>query len=117
MTDIFERLDAKRQLKEQPSEPDIVRRGPQPLIPLAHRKSSQSEQLLSWLINFWPRPFITLRDISAFGPRCVRDPMDATKLTQTLSEFGWLIPVEAWRRDQKKWRVIREPSKQAPTQV
>jgi hypothetical protein len=39
--------------------------------------------------------------------------MSVTKLTQTLTEFGWLEPVAAWRRDQKKWRVIRGPSDRA----
>jgi hypothetical protein len=99
--------------KEQPAEPEIVRRGPQPIIPLAHRKSSPSEKLLAWLVNYWPKPTITLRDISAFGPRSVRDPADIVSLTKTLTEYGWLVPVRAWRRDMKKWRVIREPSKEA----
>jgi hypothetical protein len=97
--------------EKEPSQPDIVRRGPQPIIPPAHRKSSPSEKLLSWIINYWPKSTITLRDISAFGPRSVRDPKDVMNLTKVLTEFGWLIPLEAWRRDMKKWRVVREPSK------
>ena len=84
--------------KEQLDEPEIVRRGPQPIIPLAHRKSAPSEKLLEWLVNYWPKSTITLRDISAFGPRSVRDPKDVMNLTQTLTEFGWLVPVPARRR-------------------
>jgi hypothetical protein len=94
-------------------EPDIVRRGPQPIIPPTHHKSSPSEKLLAWIVNCWPKPVITLRDIRAFGPNCARDPMDAMNLTKTLTEFGWLVPTKAWRRDMKKWRVVREPSKPA----
>ena len=41
MVDIFERLAQRQQPeKEQFDEPEIIRRGPQPIIPPAHRKSS-----------------------------------------------------------------------------
>jgi hypothetical protein len=117
MATLFDRLAQGRQLAESSQseklEPEIVRRGPQPIIPLIHLKSSPSEKLLAWLVNYWARPTITLRDICAYGPHSVRDPKDVMNLTQTLTEFGWLIPVEAWRRDQKKWRIVREPSKEA----
>jgi hypothetical protein len=117
MATLFDRLAQGRQLAESSQseklEPEIVRRGPQPIIPLIHLKSSPSEKLLAWLVNYWARPTITLRDICAYGPHSVRDPKDVMNLTQTLTEFGWLIPVEAWRRDMKKWRIVREPSKEA----
>ena len=114
MTTLFDRLKQPQYLeKEPPTEPEIVRRGPQPIIPLIHLKSSPSEKLLAWLVNYWPKPTVTLRDISAFGPHSVRDPKDVMNLTQALTEFGWLVPVQAWRRDMKKWRVVREPSKEA----
>ena len=116
MADLFERLSTGRFEEKQPTDPEIVRRGPQPIIPPAHPKASPSEKLLEWLVNYWPRPTITLRDIYSYGPNCARDPMDVTNLTKTLVEFGWLEPVTAWRRDMKKWRIVREPSK-APTQA
>jgi hypothetical protein len=97
--------------EKEPAEPDIVRKGPQPIIPPAHRKSSPSEKLLEWLVNYWAKPTITLRDISAYGPRCARDPKDVVSLTEILVQYGWLAPTKAWRRDMKKWRVIREPGK------
>jgi hypothetical protein len=103
--------DSKKEQLEP--EPDIVRKGPQALLPLTHRNSAPSEILLSWIINFWPKNVITLRDITAYAPRSVRDPKDALHLTGVLTQFGWLAPVQAWRRDQKKWRVIRGPSKEA----
>ena len=56
MASLFERLKEKQsqQLeKEQPDEPELIRRGPQPIIPLAHSRSLPSEKLLSWMINYW----------------------------------------------------------------
>ena len=112
MADLFERLSTGRFEEKQPTEPEIVRRGPQPIIPPAHPKASPSEKLLEWLVNYWPRPTITLRDIYSYGPNCARDPMDRVNLTKTLTEFGWLVPIEAWRRDMRKWRIVRGPGKQ-----
>jgi hypothetical protein len=114
MANLFERL-RQRQLTDNSQteqlEPEIVRKGPQPLIPPAHSGSPPSEKLLAWMVNFWPKDIITLRDIRAYGPNSVRDPADAINLTRKLTEFGWLVPAAAWRRDQKKWQIIREPSK------
>jgi hypothetical protein len=114
VANLFERLGQRRladSSQTEQLEPEIVRKGPQPLIPPAHSGSPPSEKLLAWLVNFWGRPTITLRDISAYGPNCARNPTDVMNLTKTLVQFGWLEPIAAWRRDQKKWRIIREPSK------
>jgi hypothetical protein len=113
MTDLFTRLNGGRPPADEPEKPTvsaIVQRGPY-LVPPAHRKSDPSEILLSWLINYWDKPTVTLRDVSAYGPNCVRDPKDVLRLTEVLTRFGWLVPAEAWRRDMKKWRVVREPGK------
>jgi hypothetical protein len=103
--------------KDRPLEPDIVRRGPQFLVPPPHRQFAPTEILVAWLINHWTRPTITLRDIYSYGPNCARDPTNRINLIGALTEYGWLTPVRAWRRDQKKWRVVRGPSKEAPTQI
>src|SRR6478672_10569634 len=97
-SNLFERLGRQR-FADSPEqrEPEIVRRGPQPIIPPAHHKSSPSEKLLAWLINYWGRPTITARDISCYGPNCARDPMDRISLTKTLVACGWLAPVKAHR--------------------
>jgi hypothetical protein len=97
--------------KTEHSEPEIVRRGPQPRIPLAHHRSAPSEQLLSWIVNFWPSPVINLRDIRRSGPNCARDPMNAITLTEALVAYGWLVPAPVHRRDMRRWRIVREPSK------
>src|SRR4051794_8035852 len=125
MATLFDRLREKQPQhleKEQPAEPEIVRRGPQPIvpqpiIPLAHHRSSPTEKLLSWMINYWPKNTLTLRDIRAYGPNCIRDPTDIMSLTNTLAQYGWLTPVPAWRRDMKKWQIVREPDKEIPPQV
>jgi hypothetical protein len=114
-----ETVPGLRELKSQlltQLERDIVRRGPQPIIPLAPHESSANEKLLSWLIHFWPGDSITLRDVRAFGPNCARDLVDAVRLTQTLTEYGWLTPAPARRRDMRKWTIVREPNR-GPTQV
>ena len=103
--------------KESPTEPEIVRRGPQPIIPPTYSRSSPSEKLLAWLVNYWGKPTITLRDIYSYGPNCARDPADRASLIETLTEYGWLEPAEAWRRDMRKWRIVREPGNRSPTQV
>jgi hypothetical protein len=120
MANLFERLGQRRLADNAPTEqlePEIVRKGPQPLIPPAHSGSPPSEKLLAFLINHWPKNTITLRDISAYAPHSVRDPADALNLMKTLVEYGWLIPAEAWRRDMKKWRIVRHPGQQTPAQV
>jgi hypothetical protein len=115
VANLFKRLQVTNPEPEK-LEPDIVRRGPQPLIPIAHHKSSPSEQLLSWIVNFWPKPVISLREIRVYGPYSTRPAKDAASLTKTLTEFGWLVPMKTHRRDRKMWRIIREPSR-ALTQV
>ena len=68
MASLFERLKEKQsqQLeKEQPDEPELIRRGPQPIIPLAHSRSLPSEKLLSWMINYWGINPSSPRGISA----------------------------------------------------
>jgi hypothetical protein len=116
VANLFKRLEPGQAVNPEREhlDPDIVRRGPQPIIPLAHHGSSPSEKLLSWLIHFWPGESITLRDVRAFGPNCARDPVDAVRLTQALTEFGWLKPAPVHRRDMRRWTIVREPSRELP---
>jgi hypothetical protein len=116
---LFERLKAQAPEpgKEQLDEPEIVRKGPRGFSPSPRRKDSPNEQLLSWMVNCWPKNIITLRDFQAYGPNCIRNPTDIMSLTKTLVQDGWLTPVRAWRRDMKKWRIVREPGKGIAAQI
>jgi hypothetical protein len=113
---IFAGLISEEPKQLEPKEPDIVRRGPQLLVPPTNRKSAPSEMVVAWLVNHWPRNTITLRDFYSYAPNCARDPTNRASLIETLTAYGWLVPIEAWRRDQKKWRVVRGPSKEIQTQ-
>ena len=109
MATLFDRLAQGRQLAENSQtekfEPEIVRRGPQPIIPLIHLKSSPSEKLLAWIVNYWTRPTVSVREICIYGPNCVRDKKTILSLAQTLVERGWLAPTKTRRRDMKKWQI------------
>jgi hypothetical protein len=91
-------------------EPDIVRRGPQPIVPPAHFKSSPSEKLLDWIINRWPEPTISARDICRCGPNSTRDRKSAISLAKILVH-GWLIPVKTRRIDMREWQIVRGTSR------
>jgi len=65
------------------------------------------QMLLDWLIRFWTRPSITLRDIHRSGPHSLRNKETILNLAQGLVERGWLIPQETWRRDKREWKIAR----------
>jgi hypothetical protein len=96
--------------KEQPSEPEIVRRGPQPIIPLAHSRSLPSEKLLDWIVNRWPKPTVSARDICRLGPNSIRNRKSAIDLAKTLEKNGWLTPIKTRQHNMKKWQIVRELS-------
>jgi hypothetical protein len=90
---LFERLNAGR---PAPAEAAIK----QP-----HIGSPPIEKLLDWLVNYWTRPTISLREIQGFGPNCIRDKKTILSLAQDLVERGWLTPTKTRRRDMKKWQI------------
>jgi hypothetical protein len=92
-------------------EPEIVRRGPQPIIPPAGFNSSPSEKLLDWIINRWPENTVTRRNICQFGPGSIRNRKSATDQAEILARHGWLIPLAVGRHDAKKWQIVRRPGK------
>jgi hypothetical protein len=109
---LFERLEGSGREPKQPSEPEKILRGPllQPIVPPAGPQSSQIEKLLHWLVNHWPRPTVSARDIYRHGPYFIQqNPKSAAILAQRLAENGWLTPIKSWRRDRKEWRIARGP--------
>ena len=97
--------------KERFKEPDVVRRGPQPIIPPAHFKSSPSEKLLDWVINRWPGATVTTRNICQFGPGSIRNKKSAIAQAEILAQYGWLTPVAVRQHNMKKWQIVRGPGK------
>ena len=92
MVSLFERLNAGL----PPTEETIK----QPRI-----GSPPIEKLLDWLVNYWTRPTVSVREICIYGPNCVRDKKTILSLAQTLVERGWLAPTKTRRRDMKKWQI------------
>jgi transposase len=98
--------------KERPAEPEVIRMGPAAAtIPPASPKAHPTEKLLSWLLNHWTKPTISLREICRYGPNAIRDWESATSLSETLVQRGWLTRIETRRRDMREWQILRGPSR------
>jgi len=66
------------------------------------------EILLDWILNRWPHPTVTARDIYRSGPGPIQGRKGTTlSLTETLTRQGWLIPLKTWRRDKLEWKIAR----------
>src|SRR5215831_16371749 len=98
--------------KEPPTEPEIIRMGPAATtIPPAGPKAHPTEKFLSWLLNYWTKPTISLREICRHGPSDTRNWESAMDLSETLVQRGWFIRRETQRRDMRVWQILREPPK------
>jgi hypothetical protein len=92
--------------------PEIIRMGPAAAtIPPAGPKAHPTEKFLSWLLTYWNKPTISLREICRYGPHAVRDWESAMNLTETLVQRGWLTPTKTHRRDKRVWQVARGASR------
>jgi len=93
-------------------EPEIIRMGPATaMIPPAGPKAHPTEKFLSWLLNYWTKPMISLREICRHGPSDTRNWESAMDLAETLVQRGWFIRRETQRRDMRVWQILREPPK------
>jgi len=113
MADIFERLEKGRPPIEAPPPPEVIRMGPAAAaIPPASPKAPLAEKFLSWLLNDWTKPTISLREICRLGPTAGRDWECAMDLAETLVQRGWLVRREMQkRRDMRVWEIQRGPSR------
>jgi hypothetical protein len=109
---IFSKLISEEPKKERPSEPEKILRGPlKPVVPPTNRFSSPTEQVLDFLINHWPAPTISVRNIQRHGPNSVRGKQKyAMRIAEILAENGWLERIKSRRRDRYEWRIARGPS-------
>ena len=96
---IFERLNRRRpSFADEPAPKPEHRQQTSPLL----------EILLDWLLNRWPNPTVTARDIYRSGPGPIQGSRETTlSLTKTLTRQGWLIPIKTWRRDKLEWKIAR----------
>src|SRR5262245_45153521 len=103
--------EAARQGRTTPP-PEIIRMGPAAAtIPPAGPKAHPTEKFLSWLLNYWTKPTISLREICRLGPNGTRDWESAMDLAETLVQRGWLVRRETQRRrDMREWQIVRGPS-------
>jgi hypothetical protein len=84
----------------------LGQKGPSP-APTEPAREDQTTMLLEWLVRFWTRPSITLRDFHRSAPHSLRDKETILDLTQNLAKRGWLIPQETRRRDKREWKIAR----------
>jgi hypothetical protein len=96
MANLFERLKEGRPSIDEPA----------PLAtPLPVRR------LLNWLQHTWSQPTVCTRDLYRHGPRPVRDDREiALEAAKILEKRGWLIPLDAHRRDRKRWQITIGPA-------
>ena len=92
-------------------EPEVIRMGPAAAatIPPAGRKAPPIDKFLSWLINDWPKPTISLREICRHAPPAGRDWERGIGLAETAVQRGWLVRIKMPRRDMRVWEIQRGP--------
>jgi len=92
--------------------PEVIRMGPAAAtIPPASPKAPLSEKFLSWLINDWPKPTVSLREICRYAPPAGRDWERGMSLAETAVQRGWLVRLETRRRDMRVWEIQRGSSR------
>lgn len=72
----------------------------------------RAEQLRRWLLESWPEPEVTVRDVVNRGPNALRDSPTARAALSQLEAHGWLVPLEKGTvvrgsRRSVAWRVVR----------
>jgi len=107
--DIFARLE-KRQPTEAPPQREVIRLGPAAtVLPPTGPNAHPTEKFLSWLINDWAKPTISLREICRYAPNAGRDWERGMGLAETAVQRGWLVRLETRRRDMRVWQILRGP--------
>jgi hypothetical protein len=97
--------------EKKPSEPEIPK-GPmlRPIVPPSDYRAPPIEKLLDWLINRWPKPTVTSKNILQFGPTPLRNRKSARATAEKLAAAGWLTPLKTRRYNEREWRIERGPS-------
>jgi hypothetical protein len=104
MPDLFDRLGQSKSVN--PNQPQIATAD---VVLKPHPQRPAVKKLLDWLVYRWPKPTITVREVQIYGPQ-PRDGKTAKALVAILAEQKWIIPVEARRRNQREWEIVRRPT-------
>ncbi len=72
----------------------------------------RAEALRKWLLENWPHPEVTTRDVVQSGPSALRESPKARAALGILEKHGWLVPLEAGTvvrgaARKEAWRIVR----------
>ena len=72
----------------------------------------KAEKLRKWLLESWPHPEITSREVVRLGPNSLRESPKAKAALAILEEHGWLVPLETGTvvrnaSRTKAWRIVK----------
>lgn len=75
-------------------------------------ETARAEALRRWLIETWPHPDVTTREVVQSGPGSLRETKAARTVIQVLEQHGWVVPLPAGsivRGAPRKeaWRIVR----------
>ncbi len=75
-------------------------------------KIDRAEALRRWLLESWPEPEVTVRDVVQRGPNPLRESPKAREALELLEEHGWLVRLEAGgvvrgAARKEAWRIVR----------
>lgn len=75
-------------------------------------ETAKAEALRRWLVESWPHPDVTTREVVQSGPNALRETKLARAAMAVLEQHGWLVALEpgaevrgAPRRE--AWRIVR----------
>lgn len=85
---------------------DTLEREPK-VSPPVELKHQSAGRLLTWMLNYWGRPTISVRDVCRNGPH-PRNLKEVTNAIEMLAKQGWLLAIPGRQHDNRIWRIIRE---------
>ena len=75
-------------------------------------ETERAERLRKWLLESWPHPDVTARDVVQLGPNALRETPKARAALVTLENHGWLVRLDAGAvirgaARAEAWRIVR----------
>jgi hypothetical protein len=74
-------------------------------------KVDQAEMLRKWLLDVWPHPDVTRRDVVNRGPNPLREGPKALAALELLAQYEWLVEnpestIIRGKRRKQSWRIV-----------